>query len=80
MRLETSTVELINPKDSTQTAKILATYQIITHSGRSHMSNGDIGYPTEYQERLVDWDYLPVAEEECPEWLTKELVQQYCEE
>lgn len=79
MNLETTEVEIINPTNSAQKAKILATYRIIHHPGRSHMSNGDIGYPDEYEEQFVSWKYFSEEDENCPDWITPALIEKYCE-
>jgi hypothetical protein len=41
--------------------------------GRMYLSNGDPGYPDESEVEITDWD---VVDEEKPEWLTDELVQE----
>lgn len=79
MNIETTEVEITNPTNPSQKAKILATYRIIFYPGRSHMSNGDIGYPDEYQEFFHDWDYISKDDEQCPDWLTSSLVKDHCE-
>jgi hypothetical protein len=74
---ETTEVEITNPTNSAQKAKILASYRIVYHPGRSHMSNGDIGYPEDYEEVFDTWEYI--GDEDCPDWLTSTLVKKYCE-
>jgi hypothetical protein len=43
------------------------------------MSNGDIGYPDEYEEQFASWEYISKEEESCPDWITAPLVEKYCE-
>lgn len=63
-------VEIKNPKNVTQTAQVNLHYETVIRPGRSHMSNGDVGYPDEYIEHLVSWDCVG----EQPEWLKDWIV------
>jgi hypothetical protein len=43
--------------------------------GKSHLSNGDIGYPEEYFTRLDSFKYLG-PDDNCPMWLTEEFIKE----
>jgi hypothetical protein len=38
-----------------------------------YLSNGDPGYPDEFEAEITEWE---VTDEEQPQWLTDELVQE----
>ena len=62
--------EIKNPKNVTESVQVNLHYDTIIRPGRSHMSNGDIGYPDEYIEHLVGWECIG----EQPEWLKDYVV------
>lgn len=66
-------VEIKSPFNDWDYCQVLLTYEpVLVNKGRSHMSNGDVGYPDEYVERLVKWEYIDPFPQ--PEWLTDMVV------
>lgn len=63
--------EIKNPKNLSESCQVILHYETILHTPyRSHTSNGDIGNPNEYIERLTDWECVGKQ----PEWLSDWVV------
>jgi hypothetical protein len=53
--------------------EVTVQYDWYFEPGRMYLSNGDPGYPDEFEAEITEWE---VTNEEQPEWLTDELVQE----
>jgi hypothetical protein len=53
--------------------EVTVSYNWYYAPGQMYLSNGDPGYPDESEIEITEWE---TTEEEKPEWLTDELVQE----
>ena len=73
-------IEITNPSNLQEKATINAFYEDrMVRKGKWSLSNGDPGYPDEYEEFFIGWEYVPENKEECPKWLTDKLVEEECQ-
>ena len=62
-----------SPQDDEVEVEVTVYQDWYFESGRMYLSNGDPGYPDEFEVDITEWE---VTDEEKPEWLTDDLVQE----
>ena len=62
-----------SPQDDEVEVEVTVHYDWYFEPGRMYLSNGDPGYPDEFEAEITEWE---VTDEEQPQCLTDELVQE----
>ena len=62
-----------SPQDDEVEVEVTVHYDWYFEPGQMYLSNGDPGYPDEFEAEITEWE---VTDEEQPQWLTDELVQE----